>query len=127
MCEGKIELFNCDNMELMAKYPDKHFDLAIVDPPYGIDMDGGKIGIDGAGKAKQYTKYDWDKKAPDKAYFDELQRVSKNQIIWGANHFIERINKNSILLFQKELQILSIQITITTSIKLTFMIIQFLI
>ena len=88
MSEGKIELFNCDNMELMAKYPDKHFDLAIVDPPYGIDMDGGKIGIDGAGKAKQYTKYDWDKKAPDKAYFDELQRVSKNQIIWGGNYFI---------------------------------------
>jgi site-specific DNA-methyltransferase (adenine-specific) len=87
MSEGKIELFNCDNMELMAKYPDKHFDLAIVDPPYGIDMDGGKIGIDGAGKAKQYTKYDWDKKAPDKAYFDELQRVSKNQIIWGGNYF----------------------------------------
>ena len=58
-------------------------------------MDGGKIGIDGAGKAKQYTKYDWDKKAPDKAYFEELFRVSKNQIIWGANHFIERINKNS--------------------------------
>ena len=96
MSEGKkIELFNCDNMELMAKYPDKHFDLAIVDPPYGIDMDGGKIGIDGAGKAKQYTKYDWDKKAPDKTYFEELFRVSKNQIIWGANHFIERINKNS--------------------------------
>ena len=38
MSKGKIELFNCDNMELMAKYPDKHFDLAIVDPPYGIDM-----------------------------------------------------------------------------------------
>ncbi len=56
MSEGKIELFNCDNMELMAKYPDKHFDLAIVDPPYGIDMDGGKIGIDGAGKAKAKKK-----------------------------------------------------------------------
>ena len=87
MSEGKIELYNCDNMELMAKYPDNHFDLAIVDPPYGIDMDGGKIGIDGAGKAKQYTKYDWDKKAPDKAYFEELFRVSKNQIIWGGNYF----------------------------------------
>ena len=94
MSEGKkIELYNEDNMQLMARYPDKYFDLAIVDPPYGIDMDGGKIGIDGAGKAKQYTKYDWDKKAPDKAYFDELMRVSKNQIIWGANHFIEKINK----------------------------------
>lgn len=45
MSEGKIELYNEDNMQLMARYPDKYFDLAIVDPPYGIDMDGGKIGI----------------------------------------------------------------------------------
>lgn len=88
-----IELYNEDNMQLMARYPDKHFDLAIVDPPYGINMDGGKIGIDGDAKAKQYTKYDWDKQAPNKAYFEELQRVSKNQIIWGANHFIENMPK----------------------------------
>lgn len=88
-----IELYNEDNMQLMARYPYKHFDLAIVDPPYGINMDGGKIGIDGDAKAKQYTKYDWDKQAPNKAYFEELQRVSKNQIIWGANHFIENMPK----------------------------------
>lgn len=92
---GKIELYNCDNMELMAKYKDKYFDLAIIDPPYGIDMDGGKIGIDGDAKAKDYTKYDWDKQAPDKHFFEELFRVSKNQIIFGANHFIENMPKKN--------------------------------
>ena len=84
-------LYNCDCMELMKQYPDNHFDLAIVDPPYGIDMDGGKIGVDGTAKAKQYDKKSWDKFAPTKEYFIELQRISKNQIIWGANHFVSDI------------------------------------
>lgn len=88
-------LENIDCMKLMARYPDKYFDLAIVDPPYGINMDGGKYGIDGAAEAKTYTKKDWDKTAPDKAYFDELIRVSKNQIVWGANHFISRLPYDS--------------------------------
>ena len=78
-------------MKLMARYDDNHFDLAIVDPPYGISMDGGKIGGNNAGKAKEYTKKDWDNSAPEKKYFNELKRVSKHQIIWGANHFISRI------------------------------------
>ena len=86
-----IELLNCDCMEYMATVPDKYFDLSIVDPPYGIGMDGGKYGIDGAATAHDYDKKDWDKIAPDKAYFDELQRISKNQIVWGANHFISRL------------------------------------
>ena len=86
-----IELLHCDCMEYMATVPDKYFDLAIVDPPYGIGMDGGKYGIDGAATANDYDKKDWDKIAPEKAYFDELQRISKNQIIWGANHFISRL------------------------------------
>lgn len=86
-----IELLNIDCMKYMATLPDKAFDLAIVDPPYGINMDGGKYGINGAAKAKEYNKKDWDKKAPDKKYFDELQRISKNQIVWGANHFISRL------------------------------------
>lgn len=83
--------YNADNMTIMAQYPDKFFDLAIVDPPYGINMDGGKIGGDNAGKAKEYTKKDWDKNAPNTEYFNELIRISKNQIIWGANHFISKI------------------------------------
>lgn len=84
-----IELLNIDCMEYMTTLPDKAFDLAIVDPPYGINMDGGKYGIDGEAVAKEYAKKQWDKAQPDSAYFDELRRVSKNQIIWGANHFID--------------------------------------
>ena len=86
-----IKLTNEDNMELMARYPDNYFELAIVDPPYGINMDGGKIGGDNRGKATKYTQKKWDDNAPNKEYFEELKRVSKNQIIWGANHFVENI------------------------------------
>ena len=87
-----IEITNEDNMELMARYEDNHFDLAIVDPPYGIDV-GNQSQGKGGGVAKKidYTVKDWDKFAPNKEYFNELQRVSKNQIIWGANHFIDKI------------------------------------
>jgi site-specific DNA-methyltransferase (adenine-specific) len=88
----KISLFNGDNMEGMALYPDKYFDLAIVDPPYGININNQSQGK-GGGLAKkiEYTKKDWDRSAPDIRYFEELMRVSKHQIIWGANHFISRI------------------------------------
>jgi len=84
-------------MQLMARYEDDHFDLAIVDTPYGIGEDGKKNHSRGKrAKSKKYTDKDWDKKTADKAYFKELKRVSKNQIIWGANHFIENIpNANS--------------------------------
>lgn len=71
-----------DCMEGMKKFPDKYFELAIVDPPYGIDKQlrgGRKFG-------KLYKKKGWDK-APPQIYFDELFRVSKNQIIWGGNYF----------------------------------------
>jgi len=78
----KIDLRNCDNMELMAEYPDNYFDLAIVDPPYGIDINSsGRLGGYG-GKGKK-----WDAEIPSEKYFNELFRVSKNQIIWGANYF----------------------------------------
>lgn len=87
---NKIKCINGDCMEYMKSLPDKYFDLAIVDPPYGIGMDG-KIGIDGSGKAKNYKNKSWDSTPPEKEFFDELIRVSKNQIIWGANHFISLI------------------------------------
>lgn len=78
-------VYNMDCMEFMKQVPDKFFDLAIVDPPYGIDINNQSQGK-GGGVAKkiEYTKYDWDKRAPDKEYFEELFRVSKNQIIWGG-------------------------------------------
>ena len=69
-----------DNMELMSRYPDKHFDLAIVDPPYGIGISSNPV-------RQQHQKKDWDSAIPTKEYFNELFRVSKNQIIWGGNYF----------------------------------------
>jgi len=87
-----IQITNEDNMALMSRYPDKYFDLAIVDPPYGIGEDGAKNhSRSKAAKAKQYTPKDWDSSAPNQTYFNELIRVSKNQIVWGANHFISKI------------------------------------
>src|SRR5699024_8800207 len=77
-----IELLNMDCMEYMRGLPDKAFDMAIVDPPYGIDINSsGRLGHYG-GKGKN-----WDEKTPDSEYFRELFRVSANQIVWGANYF----------------------------------------
>lgn len=88
----KISLYNCDNMELMKRTPDNYFDLAIVDPPYGINADENafKNGINcKANRFKEHKKGSWDNAIPQKEYFDELFRVSKNQIIWGGNYFTE--------------------------------------
>ena len=82
-----INLYQGDCMDLMRQYPDKYFELCIVDPPYGI----------GAGKEKPHNGWkdygikQWDNESPDEEYFIELFRVSKNQIIWGANHFISKL------------------------------------
>jgi len=75
---------NEDNMELMARYEDNYFDLAIVDPPYGIGMHGGNVGYKGF---NNFENKGWDKSIPEQKYFDELFRTSKNQIIWGGNYF----------------------------------------
>lgn len=88
---GNIKLLNIDCMEYMATLPDKYFDLAIVDPPYGIGASKGTWGSSNLGTVKNYGKKQWDNKAPDKEYFFELDRVSKNMIIWGANHFIDNM------------------------------------
>lgn len=80
----RITITNEDNMDLMARYPDGYFDLAIVDPPYGIDVN--KMNMGGRNTIKP-TKKDWDKGIPDAIYFDELFRVSKNQIIWGGGNY----------------------------------------
>lgn len=75
-----IEITNENNLDLMKRYSDKYFDLAIVDPPYGIGI--GKNPV-----RQMHKKKDWDNEIPSKQYFDELFRVSKNQIIWGGNYF----------------------------------------
>lgn len=92
-----IELYNMDCMQAMQEMPDNNFDLAIVDPPYGIGMDkeiikdynlipSNKWAIP---KSKEYTKKDWDKNRPSSEYFKELLRVSRYQIIWGGNYFTD--------------------------------------
>jgi site-specific DNA-methyltransferase (adenine-specific) len=87
-----MTITNEDNMALMSRYPDNYFDLAIVDPPYGIDADV-KNNTDkmqtkkSAVKSKKYGSQLWDSDIPTDEYFDELKRVSKKQIIWGANYF----------------------------------------
>lgn len=73
--------YNMDCMEAMREMPDKAFDLAVVDPPYGIGMDGGNVGYKGF---NDFKKKDWDKTIPEKKYFEQLFRISKNQIIWGG-------------------------------------------
>ena len=80
----KITITNEDNMLLMARYPDNYFDLAIVDPPYGI---GASEMTMGTGKKKWTKGKNWDKQIPSIDFFNELKRVSINQIIWGVNYF----------------------------------------
>ena len=70
---GSLNITCEDNMDLMARYPDNYFDLAIVDPPYGINL------------------ANWDKQTPKIDYFNEVRRVSKNQIIWGGNYFVDKL------------------------------------
>jgi len=89
---GGINFFNCDNIEFMKTKPDNYYDLAIVDPPYGIDADeknntDKKQSKKSASKSKKYGDQSWDSCIPTKEYFAELKRVSKKQIIWGANFF----------------------------------------
>ena len=93
---GNITLYNADCMEILKQTPDNFYSLALVDPPYGIGEDGLKNhSRDKCAVAKKYTPKSWDKNSPDKCFFDELIRVSKNQIIFGANHFISKIPYDS--------------------------------
>lgn len=83
----KSEVFNMDCIEGMKQYPDNYFELAIVDPPYGLErLQKGSLRLGGT-KGNYENKISWDKK-PNEDYFTELFRVSKNQIIWGANNFV---------------------------------------
>ena len=87
-----INFYNGDNMEFMKGVPDKFYDLAIIDPPYGINADvknntDKKQSKKSASKSKKYGDQSWDSCIPTEEYFAELKRVSKKQIIWGANFF----------------------------------------
>ena len=81
-----IELHNIDCMEYLATLEDNAFELAIVDPPYGIDINSS-----GTHFKEKYNVKEWDKNTPNNKYFYELIRVSKNQIVWGGNYFLDRL------------------------------------
>lgn len=99
ICGQKIDLdnlesvyLNCDCMQGMREFPDKYFDLAICDPPYGLDIANMNMGVGTSPRCSKienrlWDKADWDKEKPTEKYFSELFRVSKNQIIFGGNYF----------------------------------------
>jgi site-specific DNA-methyltransferase (adenine-specific) len=91
------QLYNMDCMDGMKQFPDKYFELAIVDPPYGIGMDGQKECFCKNPKhnRKGHVKKSWDDERPTQKYFDELFRISKNQIIWGGNYFVNNLNAST--------------------------------
>lgn len=92
----KSDVYNVDCIEYMRGLPDKIFDLTVCDPPYGIGEDGLKAHSRGKlAKPIMYTPKEWDRKAPDREFFDELLRVSKRAVVWGANHFISRLPYDS--------------------------------
>lgn len=102
-----MKITNEDNMELMARYPDNYFDLAIVDPPYGINLANMNMGIGNTKKAskaknRKWKSKDWDNEIPKDEYFLEVKRVSKNQIIWGGNYFDLGIC-NKFIIWDKEI------------------------
>ena len=87
-------LYNMDCMEAMKEIPDKYFDLAIVDPPYGINVNQMEMG---GRKTVKPTSKKWDNNIPKDEYFNELFRVSKEQIIWGGNYFNLRPSRGFII------------------------------
>ena len=86
-----IRLYNMDNMEYMRKCNDNEFDLAIVDPPYGININNN-IGRRKYDKKSIYKKVKWDNEIPTREYFEQLFRISKNQVIWCGNYFLEYLS-----------------------------------
>lgn len=93
----KSEVFNQDCLEGMKQYPDKYFELAIVDPPYGLgldmvtDVDSNARQNRRNGSVVKHEKKDWNNAIPGPEYFEELHRVSKEQIIWGCNYYAKYI------------------------------------
>ena len=86
---AKSEVFNMDCMEGMKQFPDNHFDLAIVDPPYGIGASEMQMGNNA--KKKWSKGKNWDNETPTTEYWEQLFRVSKNQIVWGANYYADKL------------------------------------
>jgi len=86
------KIYNEDCLEFMKRVPDNFFDLVLTDPPYGIDLANMNMGAGKSPKCsrienRKWETKDWDKKTPEQEIFDEIFRISKNQIIWGGNYF----------------------------------------
>ena len=100
--EGKIELLNIDCIEFMKTCADNEFDLAICDPPYGLGIDGQKLNNTNKNPKHNRKAHDfkgWDNAIPNNEYFEQLFRVSKNQIIWGGNYFTEYLKPTKAWIF----------------------------
>src|SRR5699024_2021510 len=97
------KIYNMDCLEGMKNIPDKSVDLVVTDPPYGINISKtGKVGGGKLAKVKYYGVKDWDKKIPNKRVFEEIFRISKNQVIFGGNYFIEYLyNSNCGIVWDK--------------------------
>ena len=92
----------CDCMDLMKDKPDKFYDLAIVDPPYNVGASDGNFGRGPKSYRKDLTHYKNYNKTPDKKYFNELFRISENQIIWGMNYYPEFLYKSGAIVWFKK-------------------------
>ena len=88
-------IHNTDCMELMRSFPDRYFDLAVVDPPYGIGISGNPV-------RQKHSKKSWDNNVPLDSYFKELFRVSQNQVIWGGNYFDLPVSQGFIVWDKKQ-------------------------
>ena len=88
---GTLDIRLADCMDMMREFPDKYFDLAIVDPPYGIGAAEMQLGKGSGTESRKWTKKSWDDLTPCPKYFAELRRVSRNQIVWGGNYMIENL------------------------------------
>jgi site-specific DNA-methyltransferase (adenine-specific) len=107
MTDSQSIVMNCDCMEYMSTIPDNFFELAVVDPPYAVGASDGNFGgkksapsrISGKVNGKNYTNFD---KIPDKEYFDELFRISKNQIIWGSNYYPQYLYGSGAIIWDKK-------------------------
>ncbi|HPL05602.1 MAG TPA: DNA methyltransferase, partial [Bacteroidales bacterium] len=102
-----LSLYHCDCMELLRQTPDNYYSLALIDPPYGLGM--GTVSIPSEKNTNSQQKFykdlkskRWDDNTPNKKYFDELKRVSKNQIVWGGNYMAEHLgNTKCIIIWDK--------------------------
>ena len=94
--QDNLTIYNADCMDIMSRYEDDYFDLAVVDPPYGIGISSNPV-------RQQHKKKKWDDSIPQGEYFSELIRVSKNQIIWGGNYFFNYLgNTQGFLIWDKK-------------------------